>query len=97
MITIFLTAPPKISINMKLHIGSHIRKIRKIKGYPEKHLASELGITIGAYSKLEHKDSLSIEYIIKIADILEVPYTCIIEFNEKKFMNSYLKDLSHDF
>lgn len=70
---------------MELHIGSNIRKIREIKEYPLKYVASDLGITIGAYSKLEHKDNVSIEYILRIAEILEVPYTSIIEFKESEF------------
>lgn len=68
---------------MELHLGSNIRSIRKLRGYPEKHLAAELDITIGAYSKLERKEDLPFRYIMEIADILEVPYQQIIEFKEE--------------
>lgn len=74
---------------MDLQIGSHIQRIRLIRGYPQKYMANRLGISIPAYSKLEKRGgNISIEYLVKIAEILEVPRNFIIEFDEEKLLPS---------
>ncbi len=74
---------------MDLQIGSHIQKIRLIRGYPQKYMAKRLGISTPAYSKLEKKGSdLSIGYLVRIADILGVSHDFILEFNEERLLAS---------
>lgn len=74
---------------MDLQIGSHIQRIRLIRGYPQKYMANRLGISIPAYSKLEKKGgNISIEYIVKIAAILGVSRNFILEFDEEKLLAS---------
>lgn len=75
---------------MNLQIGSHIRSIRLIRGYPQRYMASCLGISVPAYCKLEKKEgSISIEYLVKIAEILEVSRNFIVEFDEEKLFASF--------
>lgn len=74
---------------MDLQIGSHIQRIRLIRGYPQKYMANRLGISIPAYSKLEKRGgNISIEYLVRIAEILQVPRNFIIEFDEEKLLPS---------
>ncbi len=81
---------------MDLQIGSHIQKIRLIRGYPQKYMANRLGVSIPAYSKLERKGgNISIEYLIKIADILDVSRDFIIEFNEERLLAFLEKERCH--
>ncbi|HQO90636.1 MAG TPA: helix-turn-helix transcriptional regulator [Chitinophagales bacterium] len=57
------------TINRILH---NIRKTREQKSYTQEYLASQLGIDTKSYSNIENGVSkLSVERLIKIADILE--------------------------
>jgi transcriptional regulator with XRE-family HTH domain len=52
-------------------------------------MANRLGISIPAYSKLEKRGgNISIDYIVRIAEILEVPRSFIVEFDEDKLLAS---------
>lgn len=44
---------------MDMKIGNRIRKVREIKGYSQENLASELGMSITGYGKIE-RDEVSI-------------------------------------
>lgn len=58
---------------MKDTIGYRIRKLRESKDYSQQNMAMDLGITAGAYSKIETgKTDPSIGRIKQIAEILEV-------------------------
>lgn len=58
---------------MKKTIGYRIRKLREQKDYSQGNMAAELGITPGAYAKIERGETdPSVTRLIQIAGILEV-------------------------
>lgn len=58
---------------MKKAIGTRIRKIRESKDLTQDNMAAELGITAGAYAKIERGETdPSATRLIQIAEILEV-------------------------
>lgn len=55
-------------------IVKRIRKIRKTKQYSQEFVASKLGISQEAYSRMELNETTpSIERLLSIAYILEIP------------------------
>ena len=57
---------------MDKRIGERIRRIRSIRGYSQANVAEDLGITTGAYSKIERGDTdASSSRLQKIAEVLE--------------------------
>jgi transcriptional regulator with XRE-family HTH domain len=65
------------------HIGKKIKKIREFKGIKQEVLASGLGITHQAVSKIEQSSTIDEETLKKIAEILDVPVDAIKNFNEE--------------
>ena len=58
---------------MKNKIGERIRRIRAGKGYSQANIAEDLGITSGAYAKIERGETdASISRLMQIAKSLEV-------------------------
>ena len=58
---------------MKKIIGNRIRKLRESKDYSQDNMGVELGITAGAYAKIERGESdPSATRLIRIAEILDV-------------------------
>ncbi len=61
---------------MKKTIGERIRELRRIKGYTQDNMATDLEITAGAYAKIERGETdPSATRLLKIAEILEVDIT----------------------
>lgn len=71
-------------------IKKTIKNIRKQKKYSQAHIASELGITTRAYSKIESGETnLTIERLYKITDILDVNLTYLFNGNPVANNNAY--------
>jgi transcriptional regulator with XRE-family HTH domain len=69
-------------------IGHKIRKLRELRNFTQSHIAEQLGITQGAYSRLEVGESeLSYTKLEKISEVLEVPLAGIVSFNENMIFN----------
>lgn len=61
---------------VKKAIGTRIRKLRVSKDLTQDNMAMDLGITAGAYAKIERGETdPSATRLMKIAEILEVPVT----------------------
>lgn len=61
---------------MKKTIGNRIRKLRESKDYSQENMGMELGITAGAYAKIERGESdPSATRLLQIAEILGVDVT----------------------
>jgi len=69
-------------------LGQKIKKIRELKNLTQDHLATELGLTQSAYSKMESGE-VDIPYsrLEQIAKALEVKPEDIITFNEHLVFN----------
>jgi len=73
---------------MSVNVGKKIRKIREIKGFTQEYLASQLGISQRAYSKLERDEvKLSWDKIVAISKTLDVKPEDLVMFNEEQIFN----------
>ena len=74
---------------MKNKIGERIYRIRRSKGLSQAHVAEDLGITSGAYAKIERGETdASASRLLSIAEILEVTIHDFFEDNATgKFMD----------
>ncbi|MEB0280818.1 MULTISPECIES: helix-turn-helix transcriptional regulator [unclassified Mucilaginibacter] len=70
-----------------LHIGRKISKIRELKGMKQETLASELGISQQAVSKIEQSADVDGEALEKIARILGLSSEAIKAFTEEAIFN----------
>ena len=67
---------------MKESIGYRIRKLRELKDYTQDNMGAELGITAGAYAKIERDETdPSAKRLMQIAEILEVDVTYFFQKN----------------
>jgi transcriptional regulator with XRE-family HTH domain len=75
---------------MDLKIGNRIRKVREIKGYSQENLASELGMSITGYGKIERDEvSINMDRLQQISKVLEVGVETIIGFDENVAFNNF--------
>ena len=71
-----------------MQIGHKIKKLRELKNFTQKHVAEGIGVTQGAYSKVEQGDSeITYSKLEKIAEILQILPQDIINFNESVVFN----------
>lgn len=86
--TLTLVSKKEIMDVVNTHIGHKIKKLRELKNYTQSFMASELGITQGAYSRIEVGETeISYGKLAKISSILEVPVDDIVSFNENMIFN----------
>jgi transcriptional regulator with XRE-family HTH domain len=71
-----------------LHIGRKISKIRELKGMKQETLASELGISQQAVSKIEQSADVDGEALERIAKILGVTVEGLKHFTEDSVFNN---------
>ena len=72
-----------------------IRENRKTKGYSHDYMAAMLDISPSAYNKLERNETnLSLERLLVITDILELPITEVLDIKTGDTYNQGLKDNS---
>lgn len=58
---------------MMKKIGERIRRIRAMKDYTQSNVAEDLGMTTGAYAKIERGETdANVSRLLKIAEVLEV-------------------------
>ena len=71
-----------------LQLGQKIKKLRELKNFTQSHIASELGITQSAYSKMELGETeISYSKLTKIAEVLGIAPEEIMTFNEQMIFN----------
>jgi transcriptional regulator with XRE-family HTH domain len=74
---------------METKIGNKIRKIREIKGFSQEYLASKIGISQRAYSKLEaNQIKIDWDRITLIAEILDVDPIDMLTFDDNLIFNN---------
>lgn len=82
----------KIATNID-KILKKIRETRKIKGFTHENMAHELDMSPSAYNKLERSETtLSLERLLKIKDILGLPFSDLFELKAGDIFNQDLKD-----
>ncbi len=71
-----------------LQLGYKIKKLRELKNLTQEHVAGAIGITQGAYSRMEVGESeITYTKLEKIADALGMKPEEIITFNENLVFN----------
>ena len=71
-----------------LQLGQKIKKLRELKNFTQSHVASELGITQSAYSKMELGETeVSYSKLTKIAEVFGMAPEEIMTFNEQMIFN----------
>lgn len=81
-----------ISDNIE-RILKKIRETRKLKGLSHENMAHELNISPSAYNKLERSETtLSLERLLKIREVLELPFSDLFEIKTGDVYHQDLKD-----
>ena len=70
----------------RTHLGRKISRIRELRGMKQETLATELGISQQAISKLEQSEEIEDSTLEKIAKALGVPADSIRNFDEEKMI-----------
>src|SRR5690554_7125312 len=71
-----------------MNIGDNIKKFRELKNITREQLASELGLSVSGYSKIERGEiDLTISRVQEIAQILEVDVLQILNFDATQVFN----------
>lgn len=71
------------------HIGRKIGRIREMRGVKQDTLATELGISQQAISRIEQSETIEDEVLEKIAKILGVTTEAIKNFTEEAVVNYF--------
>ena len=66
-----------------LNIGRKIGRVRELRGMKQETLATELGISQQAVSKIEQSEKIEDEVLEKIANILGVPSQAIKNYSDE--------------
>lgn len=67
----------------KPHHGRNIKRLRDLLGIKQETMALELDITQQAVSKLEQKEEIDSDTLVKVANIMHIPVEAIKNFNEE--------------
>ena len=79
--------------------GTVIRKYRESKRFTQEYIASRMGISQNAYSKIENNiTQLTINHVKKLSEILEVPMSDLLkdEFELHKPISIQAESISKD-
>ncbi|RZK64454.1 MAG: XRE family transcriptional regulator [Pedobacter sp.] len=71
----------------RMHLGRKISRIRELRGMKQEALATELGISQQAISKLEQSEEIEDSTLEKIANILGVTSQAIKEYSDEAVFN----------
>jgi len=77
-----------IPTTTKYHVGRKIERIRELRGLKQEALASALGISQQAVSKLESSEEVDDERLKRVAEALGVTPEAIHNFNEEALFNN---------
>ncbi len=69
------------------HIGQNIRRIRELRGLKQDVMAMELGISQQTVSHIEQSETVAEEMLLKIATVLGVSHTAIVQFSPESFLD----------
>ncbi|WP_293312508.1 helix-turn-helix domain-containing protein [Pedobacter sp. UBA5917] len=70
-----------------MHLGRKISRIRELRGMKQEALATELGISQQAISKLEQSEEIEDSTLEKVAKVLGVTAEAIKNFSEETVFN----------
>ncbi|RZK34390.1 MAG: XRE family transcriptional regulator [Pedobacter sp.] len=73
----------------RTHLGRKISRIRELRGMKQETLATELGVSQQAISKLEQSEEIEDSTLEKIANVLGVSAEAIKGFTEESIFNYF--------
>lgn len=73
----------------RTHLGRKISRIRELRGMKQEALATELGISQQAISKLEQSEEIEDSTLEKVAKVLGVTSDAIKSFTEESIFNYF--------
>ena len=69
-------------------IGKKIRQLLELRNFTQTHLAKELGMSAGGYSKIERDETeVSVQKLTQIAKVLNTDIATILSFDSKQIFN----------
>lgn len=72
-----------------MDIGKNLQVIRELNIYTQAYMAERLGISQKSYSNLERaKNDITIDVLLKIADIHQISLAKVLELNAEAILNS---------
>jgi transcriptional regulator with XRE-family HTH domain len=74
--------------NKPFHIGKKIERVRKLRGMTQEEVATGLGISKQAFSKIEQSESIEEDRLAQVAEILGVNLEGLKKFNEETVLNN---------
>lgn len=88
VINLLLLLTSKIIDSNMQAIGKKIKRLRELKDLTQDYVASEIGLSQSAYSKIEAGETdLTYQRLEKIAEVLQIKPEDIITFNEQMIFN----------
>jgi len=95
-VRVYLSVPRYYRDNSRaLHnarVGKNIRTVRMLKGFALKYVAGKLNMCISNLSNIENGlTSIEIDKIFRLAEILEVDYTILIDLNTAEILKKVRK------
>jgi transcriptional regulator with XRE-family HTH domain len=71
-----------------MKVGEKIKKLRELKNYTQQYMSEQLELSLSGYGKIERDESdISISRLEKIADVLGVDISTILNFDERHIFN----------
>ena len=74
-----------------MKIGEKVRKLRELRDFSQEYMATQLGMTQQNYSAIENdpNEDVSVRRLKKIAQILDIQFNDLLNFDEKNIFNNY--------
>jgi transcriptional regulator with XRE-family HTH domain len=71
-------------------VADRLKQIRLQKNYTQDYMASKIGVTQKAYSKIENNESrLNVETLLVLSEALETPITDFFQNKDKPVLNDF--------
>ncbi len=71
----------------KRHDGYNVKRLREILGVKQEDLADKLQMSQQTISKIEQKDTLEDQLLVKIAEVLNISVDAIKNFSDESAIN----------
>ena len=73
-----------------MKIGTKIKKLRELKGIPQKEMARKLKLSLNGYSKIEREEvEPTVTRLKLIGEILGIDIHLLLDFDVDLFLNSF--------
>ena len=74
----------------EMTINERISYFRKIAGLTQAEVAKKMEMKVGTYSKMEREGKITVDKLIKLAQILDVDYDLLVNGEEKETKVEYI-------